>query len=160
MKGVDDMQETDGQALVERYGDMLYRICLCSLRIPADAEDAVQEVLLKYITKAPAFDSEEHRKAWLIRVAVNQCRSILRRSSKSIPTDPMLLHLPELPPADRQIFKDLMQVKEPFRTVLVLYYIEGYKQTEIAKMMGSGVSTVKMRLNKGRKLLRAAYGKE
>jgi RNA polymerase sigma-70 factor (ECF subfamily) len=83
-----------------------------------------------------------------------------RRASRNIPTDPALLHPPELPPADRRIIRALMQVKEPFRTVLVLYYVEGYKQAEIAKMTGTSVSAVKMRLNKGKKLLEAAYGKE
>jgi RNA polymerase sigma-70 factor (ECF subfamily) len=154
------MRDMDGQALVNSYGDMLYRICLCALRNTADAEDAVQEVLLKYMTKAPAFDSEERRKAWLIKVAMNQCRTMQRRASRNIPTDPALLHPPELAPADRRIFRALMQVKEPFRTVLVLYYVEGYKQAEIAKITGTSVSAVKMRLNKGKKLLEAAYGKE
>lgn len=154
------MQDIDGRTLVERYGDMLYRICLCSLRSHADAQDAVQEVLLRYITRAPDFTSEEHRKAWLITVAVNQCRTMHRRASRTIPTDPDDLHPPGQMPQDRAILDALMQVKEPFRTTLILHYVEGYKVAEIAKMLGKSNSTVKMRLMKGRKLLEQAYGKE
>jgi RNA polymerase sigma-70 factor (ECF subfamily) len=141
MKGDDPMHETEGQALVNSYGDMLYRLCLCTLRNAADAEDAVQEVLLKYITHAPAFDSEEHRKAWLIRTALNQCRTMLRKSQRSIPTDPALLHPPEISSENRHIFDALVQVKEPFRTVLILFYVEGYQQAEIAKLTGVSVSS-------------------
>lgn len=154
------MRDMDGQTLVNTYGDMLYRICLCSLRIPADAEDAVQEVLLKYITQAPPFDSDAHRKAWLITVALNQCRSMQRKNLRLVPTDPAELHPPDLPESDHRVFDALMHVREPFRTVLVLYYVEGYKTSEIAKMTQLSESAIRMRLNKGRKLLRAAYGKE
>ena len=154
------MQKTDGQMLVQQYGDMLYRICLCSLRSHADAEDAVQEVLLRYVTRAPEFDNEEHRKAWLIRVAVNQCRTMLRRSARSIPTDPQELHPPEQGREDGRILDALMELPEPCRMVLILHYVEGYKTREIAKMIGKSESTVKMRLQKGRWLLKAAFGKE
>lgn len=154
------MQKPDGKTLVNRYGDMLYRICLCSLRNPADAEDAVQEVLLKYITRAPDFDSEEHRKAWLITVAVNQCRSMLRKSSRSIPTDPEELHIPSHTQEDSRVFDALMQVPEKFRMVLVLHYVEGYKVSEIARIIGKSVSAVKMRLSKGRALLEQIYRRE
>ena len=63
---------------VERYGDMLYRICLLSLRNTADAEDAVQETFIKYVQKSPDFSDVEHEKAWLITVATNKCHDMLR----------------------------------------------------------------------------------
>ncbi len=145
--------------LVNIYGDMLYRICLMSLRNHADAEDAVQEVFLKYLTRAPDFDTSEHEKAWLITVALNQCRNMLR-SQRIIPTDPELLHPPENPPEQNQILDALMQVPGKFREVLILYYIEGYKIKEISQIIGKGQSAVKMRLAKGKKLLEQIYRKE
>ncbi|MDE5768013.1 MAG: RNA polymerase sigma factor [Oscillospiraceae bacterium] len=147
--------------LVNRYGDMLYRICLMSLRHHADAEDAVQEVFLKYLTRSPEFTSEQHRKAWLITVALNQCRTMHRQKKRSIPTEPELLKLSEQTSSqDHAILDALLQVPEKFRIVLILHYVEGYKIQEISRMMKKSESAVKMRLSKGRKLLEEIYRKE
>lgn len=147
--------------LVNRYGNMLYRLCLMSLRNHADAEDAVQEVFLKYLTRSPDFSSEEHRKAWLITVALNQCRTIHRQKKRTIPTEPGLLQLPEQSsPQDHAILEALLQVPEKFRIVLILHYVEGYKIREIAGIIRKSESAVKMRLSKGRKLLEEIYRKE
>ncbi|MDE6707055.1 MAG: RNA polymerase sigma factor [Oscillospiraceae bacterium] len=147
--------------LVNQYGDMLYRICLLSLKNHADAEDAVQEVFLKYFTRAPEFDSENHRKAWLITVALNQCKTIHRQKKRSIPTEPELLKISEtISQENHAILDALMQVPEKFRIVLILYYVEGYKIQEIANLIGKSSSAVKMRLSKGRKLLETIYRKE
>ncbi len=145
--------------LVNTYGDMIYRICLVSLKNHADAEDATQEIFLKYLTRAPAFSSPDHEKAWLITVTVNQCRNMLR-SQKLIPTDPELLHPPDDPAENHAVLDALLKIPEKFRTVLMLYYIYGYKINEIAKMIGTSASAVKMRLSKGRKLLADLYRKE
>ncbi|MBQ8927033.1 MAG: RNA polymerase sigma factor [Oscillospiraceae bacterium] len=154
------MDEMDAQRLVEQYGDMLYRICAAALRSHADAQDAVQDVFLKYLTKAPAFGSEAHRKAWLITVAVNHCKNV-RRNARSIPTDPALLQPGETRrEEDGRILAALMEVPEKFRIVLVLHYAEGYKVAEIAPMLGLSASAVKMRLAKGRRLLEEIYRKE
>ena len=147
--------------LVNQYGDMLYRICLLSLKNHADAEDAVQEVFLKYFTHAPEFNSENHRKAWLITVALNQCKTVHRQKKRSIPTEPELLKISETVSQENHAILDaLLQVPEKFRTVLILYYVEGYKIQEIANLIGKSSSAVKMRLSKGRKLLETIYRKE
>ena len=154
------MDEQTAKQLVHTYGDMLYRICAVILRCHADAEDAVQETLLRLLTKAPAFADEEHRKAWLITVAVNQSRSLLRRRKRLIPTDPALLHPPDADAEDRRILEALMQVPDSFRIPLLLHYGEGYKVREIAGMIGKSSSAVKMRLSKGRRLLEEIYRKD
>lgn len=152
----------NGRELVETYGDMLYRICVVSLRNKADAEDAVQEILLKYITKAPEFTSESHRKAWLITVAVNQCKTMIRQQRRTVPTDPEVLRgsLPEVSQRDTAILDALMSVPEKFRAPLILHYVEGYKISEVSDILGIGSSAVKMRLSKGRKLLETIYRRE
>ena len=149
----------DAEHLVNTYGDMIYRICLVSLRNHADAEDAVQEVFLKYLIHAPDFDSPEHEKAWLITVALNHCRNMLR-SRKIIPTDPEQLHPPENTPEQNEVLDDLLKLPEKFRIVLILHYIEGYPLNEIAKMIHKSPSAVKMRISKGKKLLAELYRKE
>lgn len=145
--------------LVNTYGDMLYQICYVSLRNHADAEDAVQEVFLKYLTRAPDFNDDAHEKAWLITVAVNQCKNMLR-AQRSVPTDPELLHPPDNDPGQSAVLAALMQVPEKFRIVLTLHYVHGYKVNEIAKMIHKTPSAVKMRLSKGKQLLAEIYRKE
>lgn len=79
------MDEQELERLAERYADMIYRIALNDTRSPTDAEDILQEVLLALFTAAPAFESSEHEKRWLIRVTLNKGRnhrrSLLRRAT-------------------------------------------------------------------------------
>ena len=66
------------ERVVKTYGNMLFRLCLSKTGNESDAEDAVQETMMKYLYKSPKFTDEEHEKAWLIRVATNKCRDIIR----------------------------------------------------------------------------------
>ena len=151
----DEIEET-----VNRYADTLYRICLMQLKNPADAEDAVQTVFLKLLQKRPAFESEAHEKAWLIRVAVNACRDAQRQRLRH-PETALDETLPaETEPTGSPVLEALQKVPEPFRIVLTLHYIEGYSVAEIAPIIGKTKSAVKMRLQKGRKLLEEIYRRE
>ena len=66
------------EAAVEQYADMIFRLAFSYLRNRADAEDVMQETLLKLYTQKKPFDSPEHQRYWLVRVAVNECRRLLR----------------------------------------------------------------------------------
>lgn len=145
-------------AAVENYGNMLYRICLVSLGNSADAEDAVQDTFLKYIQKAPAFESGEHEKAWLIRVAVNTCKDILKHRRPQVDIDTVQQSAPQ--GSDGEVMAALMALPEKFRTVLILHCVEGYSVNETAEITGISPSAVKMRLQKARRLFEEAYGEE
>jgi len=146
--------------VIHTYGDMLYRLCLIMLKNESDAEDAVQETIIRFYQKAPGFEDREHEKAWLLRVAANQCRDILRHRSRHSHenVDALPLAAPEAP--DGSILQALKQVPEKYRLVLLLHYAEEYKVEQIAKIIGRTPSAVKMRLQKGRKLLGEIYRKE
>ncbi|MBQ6824870.1 MAG: RNA polymerase subunit sigma-24, partial [Clostridia bacterium] len=73
----------DMEAVYTQYADLLYRVALAQLGNDADAEDAVQDVLIRYMTKAPAFFSRDHEKAWLLRSTVNRCHDIARRNQRA-----------------------------------------------------------------------------
>lgn len=148
------------QAAVETHGDRLFRLCLVLLGNAADAEDAVQETLLKYLQKAPVFESPEHEKAWLLRVAANHCRDVHRRRARHPQTPFEELDLPAPAAESRELLDALLALPEKFRAVLVLHYVEGYRVEEVAKIVGRTPSAVKMRLQKGRRLLAQQYGKE
>ncbi|MBR6968541.1 MAG: RNA polymerase sigma factor [Ruminococcus sp.] len=145
---------------VEKYGDMLYRICLLSLRNTADAEDVVQETFIKYVQKSPDCNDSGHEKAWLITVATNKCRDMLRYRSRHMTESEELLNSYAVEKEDSGILEALMELKDKYRIILTLHYVEGYKTEEIAELTGISPSAVKMRLSRGRKLLREKYRKE
>lgn len=147
------------EKIVDRYGNSLYRICLVNLQNEADAEDALQDVLLRYIQKSPRFESDEHQKAWLIRVAVNRCRDMLRKRRWD-QLDPQQIPEQEAPEEMGWVLDELMKLPEIYRTALTLHYVEEYSVAEIAKIIGATQSAVKMRLVNGRKLLKCALEKE
>ncbi len=141
------------------YGNMLYRLCLVTLGNESDAEDAVQETFMKLLQKAPEFVNQDHEKAWLITVASNKCKDILRFRTRHPLWEPEKEMVSEKKEEDSGILDALMTLPETFRTVLVLYYVEECSIETIAKVIGRTSSAVKMRLQKGRKLLAEAYRK-
>jgi len=145
---------------VGKYGDMLYRICLLMLRNKADAEDAVQETFIRFIHKAPEFTDSEHEKAWLITVANNKCKDMLRYQKRHYTESEDLLESYAITKEESGILDALMELPEKYRIVLSLHYIDEYKVDEISEITGVNASAVKMRLSRGRKLLEEKYRKE
>ena len=152
--------EKDVERIMNAYGNKLFRICLIMLGNASDAEDVVQETLIKYLQKSPEFKDKEHEKAWLIKVASNTCRDMLRFRMRHATVDMESINQFTKDSSDNGILEALMVLPEKFRIVLILYYMEQYKTEEIAKMIGKSSSAVKMRLQKGRRLLKEIYQKE
>lgn len=148
------------EKIIQTYGNMLFRLCLITLGNVSDAEDAVQETLITYLQKAPEFENAEHEKAWLLIVATNKCKDMLRFKSRHPVVDIDAIKEFTKEETDGDILDALMTLPDKFRTVLVLYYVEEYSIEDIASVIGRTTSAVKMRLQKGRRLLREAYRKE
>ena len=148
------------ETVIRTYGNTLYRLCFVMLGSESDAEDAVQEAFIRYLQKAPQFNDPDHEKAWLITVATNQCRDILRFRKRHPQIDSEYLQELTTSSSDSGILEALMTLPEKFRIVLTLYYVEEYRVEEIARIIGKTPSAVKMRLQKGRKLLEELYRKE
>ena len=160
MKNTSVRPADDIGRVMNTYGDMLFRLCLITLGNSSDAEDVVQETLIKYLHKAPEFKNAEHEKAWLITVATNKCKDMLRFKNRR-----KVVNIDEIneftkDALDSGIIDALMTLPDKFRIVLVLYYVEEYGIKDIAKVIGRTESAVKMRLKKGRRLLEEAYRKE
>ena len=148
------------EAIMDTYGNMLFRLCLVILGNQSDVEDVIQETMIQYLQKAPAFKDSEHEKAWLITVATNKCRDILRFKKRHPVTDMTKLSSLTHDSSDSGILDALITLPDKYRIVLMLYYVEEYSVNDIAKIIGRTSSAVKMRLQKGRKLLAEAYQKE
>ena len=150
----------DVERVVHTYGNMLFRLCLITLGSASDAEDVIQETMITYLRKKPEFKDAEHEKAWLITVASNKCKDLLRFRARHPMIDLEQIQEFAAEDSDSGILEALMTLPEKFRIVLILYYVEEYRIEEIAKMIGKTPSAVKMRLQKGRSLLGKVYRKE
>ena len=157
---MENVSEKEMERIMDDYGNTLFRICLIMLGNSHDAEDAVQETLIKYLQKTPDFNDKEHEKAWLIKVASNKCKDMIRFRARHATAGIESICEFMQESSDSGIIEALMTLPEKFRIILVLYYVEQYKTDEIAKMIGKSSSAVKMRLQKGRRLLKEIYRKE
>ena len=148
--------EKDIREAVIKYSDMLYKICIVILCNEQDVQDAIQDTFCRYLEKKPDFSDEEHEKAWLIKVATNICRDMIRfriRHPKvSIDEVENILVAPE----QRETLIELLELPVKHKTVIYLHYVEGYPIKEIAEILGITESAVKSRLLRGRKQMRDA----
>ncbi|MBQ1821343.1 MAG: RNA polymerase sigma factor [Clostridia bacterium] len=152
----------DLDTLFHTYGDMVYRLALVRTRSVADAEDVVQEVFLRCLRNNPSFESAEHQKAWLIKVAVNCSKSLLGSAFRrhSVPEDAAGELTAEDAVPDSTVYDAVMKLPEKYRTAIHLYYYEDYSVREIAEAMRSTESTVKSWLHRARGMLKEELGGE
>lgn len=145
---------------VDKYSKMLFRICYSLLLNEADAEDALQETFIKYMTKAPLFQDSEHEKAWLIKVATNVCKNMLRFKSKHNHVSISELKNIGISLDDKDVFETIMHLPPKYKIILDLFYIEGYKANEIASILDLTPVAVRKRLQYARKLLKTELERE
>jgi RNA polymerase sigma-70 factor (ECF subfamily) len=120
----------------------------------SDAEDMVQEAFLRAYEKAPEFISEEHEKAWLIRVTVNLCNSRLRSPWRKR-REPLLDSYPAPKPEQRELLGHVLSLPPKYRAVIHLFYYEGYPVKDIAELTGQKESTVRSLLTRARQKLKS-----
>ena len=140
------------ETLLLRYENTLYRAALAALGNTQDAEDAVQDTFLRFLERAPEFQSPDHEKAWLLRVTINGCRSRLRRAWRH-PTLPLLEEIPAAGPEEQEVLEEIFSLPAKERIAVHLFYYEGYQTREIAAMTGEPEGTVRSRLSRARKAL-------
>ena len=154
----------DFTKIIEKYSDNIYRIALVHTQHEADAQDIVQETFLKYVTylkKGGVFNSDEHEKAWLIRVTLNRCTDLKRSwvSKSSEITDD------NLPPKGfntdgNDVLDAVNRLPEKYKNIIHLFYYEEYSISEICTLLKMNINTVKTNLSRGRNLLREFLGEE
>lgn len=141
---------------VRDYSGMLYSFVLSQTKSVQDAEDVLQEVFLLYVRKAPVFENGQQQKVWLMRSAVNCCRSLwrFRRRHRTVPLEAaggvVLDGLEE-----RELFLELDGLPEKYRTTVRLFYFGGLTTEEIAQTLGCTPQAVRTRLKRARDMLRA-----
>ena len=141
------------EELVQRQENRVYRTALAILGNVQDAEDQTQDTFLKYLEKRPVFESREHENAWMITVTRNGAISRLRRKERQ--ALPLEIGIPVPGPEEREEIEELFQLPPEDREVIHLHYYEGYSGEEIAAMTGTNPATVRSRLSRARKKLKA-----
>lgn len=146
------------EEVVRKYSDTVTGVCLMRLKNMSDAEDCYQNTFIKLYTKSPKFESEEHIKAWLIRVSIRECASYMRKNRRQTPIESFLDELFTDNKDNLDISWALMKTPSKYRDVLYLHYCEEYKVKEISKIIGVKENTVKSLLKRGREMLKKIYG--
>ena len=141
--------------IYETHADTLFRIAMVHLGRREDAEEATQDTFIKLMEKAPAFNDAEHQKAWLIRVITNHCKTLLGRGWRK---REVMLETVEPVAADdaedQALIELVLSLPVKYRAVIHLYYYEDYPVREISDILQISESAVKMRLKRGRQLLK------
>ncbi|MCR5228417.1 MAG: RNA polymerase sigma factor [Eubacterium sp.] len=151
--------DADLEQTINEYSDTLFKICFLILKDENDVKDVLQETFIKYMTKTPDFKSEEHKKAWLIKVSQNKCREFLRfhKRHAAVPLDEVEESISVTNGMDTysiEMLSLIWNLKYKLKSVVILYYIEGYSVKEISQIMEISESAVKKRLERARKELR------
>ena len=152
--------EEEAARAIERYGDMVRRLCLVHLKKPADTEDIFQNVFLKYVLSPVVFESPEHEKAWLIRVTINACKDLVKSffRSRTVPLEELLDQPAPLSEEHREVLEAVLALPPKYRDAVYLHYYEGYTAAEIGKLLGKNTNTVYTLLTRAREQLRKTLG--
>lgn len=148
-------------AIYNRYADTVYYVCYSFMKNKPEAEDMMQETFLRLIASGKRFENERHEKAWLIVTASNLCRDSLKRCYRR---DENIDDHYELSGGtecrDNPVLDAILSLPEDYKTVVYLYYYEGYSTQEIARHLRCPQATVRTRLARARKLLKSMLGGE
>ena len=152
--------EQEVNRAMERHADTVRRLCLIHLKNHADTEDIFQTVFLKYALSSVRFESEEHERAWFIRVTLNACRDLLRRffRSRTVSLDKLVEQPARIAPEHREVLEAVLALPQPYRDVVYLPYFEGMTAPQISQARHNIVNTVYTLMTRARLRLRETLG--
>lgn len=144
------------EMLIEKYKNNIYAVAFNICKNKYDAEDVVQDTFIQYLSHKKDFQSEQHIRAWIIRVAINKAKNknnlFFRRNS--LPLEDYMETLTFESDESHELFEAVMKLPEKYRIVIHLFYYEDYSVQEIADILKITQSNVKVRLSRGRLSLR------
>lgn len=151
----------DTELLIDKYKQNIYAISYGICKNRDDAEDVMQETFIKYHLSNKQFDSEEHIRAWLFRVAINKSKNIRLSfwNRKRIDIED-IYEKDEQNSENKELLEKILKLPEKYRIVIHLFYYEDYSIKEISKILHISESNVGVRLNRARKQLRQSLEEE
>lgn len=154
------MEIQEYKRLTNLYIDMVYRVALNGCKNKYDADDIVQETFLKLLKCKKQFESDEHVRNWLLRVAVNECNSMWNSSwhkkvvLKDEQDEKMVFETQE----QSDLYELVMQMSPKYRQVIYLYYFEEFSVREVASILKISETAVQTRLQRARNKLKEQLG--
>lgn len=145
--------------VIEKYADMVRRICFLYLKNEADVEDVFQEVFLKFFLHFDSFQSEQHQKAWLCRVTFNQCKDLSKSYWKKNIVSIEGMDIPYETPEQGNLIDAVLDLPPEHKELVYLYYFEGHSVPEIAEMMQKNPNTIYSLLRRIKIKLKKKVGK-
>jgi RNA polymerase sigma-70 factor (ECF subfamily) len=138
---------------IKQYSDTIFKVAISYTKDKSTSEDILQDVLIKYMTDPTDFHEEEHKKAWLIHVTINECKKFYYSlwNVRRIPLEDIY---PFNDPENHFLFYAIMDLPTKYRIVIHLYYYENMSIKEISKSLNIKENTIMSLLHRGRKLLK------
>lgn len=139
---------------VDKYGDMIRRICFLNLKNPADVEDIFQEVFLKFFLHYDSFENEEHAKAWLCKVTFNQCKDLRKSFWKNKISSIEDMEISCQNPEQSNVISAVLALPRDWKQIIYMHYYEGMTIPEIANVMNKNSNTVYTNLRRAKERLK------
>lgn len=164
VRSLSDRLDLNPERLVGAHADTILRLCYTYLGSTQDAEDVCQDTLIKLIGRGQPFRSAEHEKAWVVRVAINACKDLLRTRSAhpqvtldAAPEPEAVPSVSEEEAASRgaYVLAAVQSLPEAYREAIYLHYYEGYTIHGIALVTDRSEAAVSQLLSRGRRQLRS-----
>ncbi len=144
--------------LIYTYADTVLRLGYSYLKNIEDAKDITQTVFVKLYTNTKEFKDVEHEKAFVLRVTANTCKDLLKSAWRKRNVDIDECKEFQAPPVENdEMLLAVNKLEEKYRVVIHLHYYEGYKASEIGKIIGVPTATVHTRLVRGREKLKKIW---
>jgi len=145
--------------LYQHHVKTVYRVCFAYMKNAADADDMVHDTFVQFIRRGPVFESAEHEKAWLIRTSTNLCKNSLKHWWRKRGKIEDFENLPSEGSFEiDETFAVIMGLPDRYKTVIYMYYYEGYSTPEIARALQKPQNTILVHLHEARKILKNKLG--
>lgn len=149
---------------IDLYADTVKKLCMVHLKNEADTEDIFQTVFLKYFQSDIIFESDDHEKAWIIRVTINACKDLIKSffRSKTVSVENYLNQQLEADTTleNRMILETVLSLPDKYKNIVYLHYYEGYTAVEISRILNKNVNTIYTLLSRSKKILKEKFGGE
>ena len=148
--------ELSDEDAIRHFSDTIYRVAMNMLKNEFDTHDVFQEVFLRFVKHKKTFESLEHAKAWFIRVTINCCKDFFRKQKNHQNLDEAT-SVAAVDVKQYGITEYVQELDEKYRIVIHLFYYEQYKISEIADILKENENTIKTRLSRAKKILKAQW---
>lgn len=147
------------ERLANTYADAILRLSYAYLKNTQDAQDVCQTVFVRLLTEPREFESGEHERAYILRMAANACKDLLKSPWRRRTCDlEACAQVPAPETSDGSVLAAVNQLPAHYRSVIYLFYYEGYQASEIGEILGVPTATIHTRLTRGRARLRELLG--